>query len=1222
MTGKAHAVREIGEQFTDGTNAVINGVLAHLRDNNAKEILGSGLSPLIGRGSLKAIVTFALYADVLRMVHDVLTADGEISEEEVRASLGLLKVVAAGYAKVRKDYAAYATLAADAVRTFLSQYRVDRGPFGHANEATRWAGVALCRNVSEQCDDSGPLRELGTSLLAWAELLMGSDGADGRERKAVDAIRELVLESDSPAGTTGAACKWFVDSGLTMFRLSSGLVEITVQPLFGNIGITKVESDASQINSGCPEGFQPMDADDARKVLQSLGQAIEAALKSGELTLEFPDWPGSSGSVSGSADDDEHDDASDDDGGDDDEDIHPHFESEDWSLPTSGNVPWSEVVEYAGTPRELSLLTVEEWRQAATESRVVSILHDGDGSGCIGLVGHAIVGRQGNYCRVVFDQPISPNITLIDVDVSDIDCDFERALEEADEQGKRLLDACREGDIGAAKEAIRLGANLEYEGFDDEPRVQPLVAAIQSGATEIVRLLLGSGFKPASVDHAWILAASIGREDIAGLLAKAGFEVSPGAALLHACRIGRSDVIQHLAESVDLNQSHVGGDPWLDGTALVIAARHGQHDAVSTLLSLGAAAGSVDDNGITPWVAAAASGNVEIASGLLEAGAKNDIDHALATACSWGNVRAIRTLLAQGANPKAQVAGRRGEINPLLACMNNSTWLDDEGNELGFNEADHRRSEAVDALCSIGADPSAVSTDGEHPLHAAVRMMCRGAIPVLLKYGADVDARDSDGDTPLIKAIESGKTVEMWRLLRAGANPNCVDKKGNPAVFAMFREYGAFSVALMKTLLAFGVDLDVKNAKGGSLRKRCQRAVDNADAEGGSAESAQEVLDLLEDADSRAHFHNLMRRPVASVDDLVALCNCVTEMFDDASELPTIIDDFIKTNGAAAALGLAEMCRVEDWRVREQAVRAIERHVGEKVSLASVLESLVLCSFDNDSDVRNAADRFFLEHANQTVPLVLRSFVENPVAAGLAGNLLGLFESQRPNIIAAIGKNLSPNPRSLTGVDRIAEGRKLSVKATLEAKQDPEQAIKDASLAVTLEPSLELGPWVALAALKSQRGDDSLQNAIDLYSQAKEANCWADERDFYDQAIAADPAFVWPYNNIAWHLATAADPAERSGAEAVRFATAACEIDVYHYWGLLDTLAAAHAENGDYSKAAEFASKALAGCPEDTAELESLLKRYQSGQSYPYSEQQEGEEDEDAESDWDAGNDD
>jgi len=65
MTGKAEPVRAVSQQFKDRTNAVIEGIIAHLRDDNAKEILGPDLSHMIGRGSLKSIATFALYVDVL-----------------------------------------------------------------------------------------------------------------------------------------------------------------------------------------------------------------------------------------------------------------------------------------------------------------------------------------------------------------------------------------------------------------------------------------------------------------------------------------------------------------------------------------------------------------------------------------------------------------------------------------------------------------------------------------------------------------------------------------------------------------------------------------------------------------------------------------------------------------------------------------------------------------------------------------------------------------------------------------------------------------------------------------------------------------------------------------------------------------------------------------------------------------------------------------------------
>jgi ankyrin repeat protein/tetratricopeptide (TPR) repeat protein len=194
MTGKADAVRAVSQQFKDRTNAVIDGVMAHLRDDNAKEILGTGLSPLIGRGPLKSIVTFALYADVLRMVRDMVMADGEISDEEVQESLGLLSVLAAGFAKVRsKDYASFASLSTHTARAFLSQYGSDKGLFGYENAATQWAGVKACRNVREHCTDSAPLEQLGQTLVDWAQQLIAADGVQPAEQATLDQLKAMCL---------------------------------------------------------------------------------------------------------------------------------------------------------------------------------------------------------------------------------------------------------------------------------------------------------------------------------------------------------------------------------------------------------------------------------------------------------------------------------------------------------------------------------------------------------------------------------------------------------------------------------------------------------------------------------------------------------------------------------------------------------------------------------------------------------------------------------------------------------------------------------------------------------------------------------------------------------------------------------------------------------------------------------------------------------------------
>lgn len=156
MTAKACTIRVVSQQFKDRTNTVIKGVMAHLRDDNAEEILGPGMSSLIGRHSLESIVTFALYADVLRMVYDVLAEYEEIGDEDLQESLVLLSMIAAGFAKVPKDYASSTQLTFEAGRHFLSQYESDAGLFGYANEATGWAGTGLCRNIDLQFGEPGP----------------------------------------------------------------------------------------------------------------------------------------------------------------------------------------------------------------------------------------------------------------------------------------------------------------------------------------------------------------------------------------------------------------------------------------------------------------------------------------------------------------------------------------------------------------------------------------------------------------------------------------------------------------------------------------------------------------------------------------------------------------------------------------------------------------------------------------------------------------------------------------------------------------------------------------------------------------------------------------------------------------------------------------------------------------------------------------------------------
>lgn len=204
MTGKADAVRAVGQQFKARTNAVVDRIMAHLSDNNAAEILGPGLSPLIGHGPLKSIVAFSLCADVLRMVQDMVMADGEISDEEIQESLGSLSALADGFAKVRgKDYASASALTVRDARGFLSRYTADQGLFGFANESTKWAGVRLCLNVQSCCGDATPLETFGAALLDWATVIAASDTLAESDHRAIESLRSVLKQQVSVARTSG-----------------------------------------------------------------------------------------------------------------------------------------------------------------------------------------------------------------------------------------------------------------------------------------------------------------------------------------------------------------------------------------------------------------------------------------------------------------------------------------------------------------------------------------------------------------------------------------------------------------------------------------------------------------------------------------------------------------------------------------------------------------------------------------------------------------------------------------------------------------------------------------------------------------------------------------------------------------------------------------------------------------------------------------------------------
>jgi tetratricopeptide (TPR) repeat protein len=93
------------------------------------------------------------------------------------------------------------------------------------------------------------------------------------------------------------------------------------------------------------------------------------------------------------------------------------------------------------------------------------------------------------------------------------------------------------------------------------------------------------------------------------------------------------------------------------------------------------------------------------------------------------------------------------------------------------------------------------------------------------------------------------------------------------------------------------------------------------------------------------------------------------------------------------------------------------------------------------------------------------------------------------------------------------------------------------------------------------------------------------------------PNWVEALNNLAWHLATQPNRDLRNGAEALELSQRAADLTKHQDPEVLDTLAAAYAEVGQYRAAAETVRKALAlaqasGQSNLLAGLQEQLSRY------------------------------
>ncbi len=216
------------------------------------------------------------------------------------------------------------------------------------------------------------------------------------------------------------------------------------------------------------------------------------------------------------------------------------------------------------------------------------------------------------------------------------------------------------------------------------------------------------------------------------------------------------------------------------------------------------------------------------------------------------------------------------------------------------------------------------------------------------------------------------------------------------------------------------------------------------------------------------------------------------------------------------------------------------------------------------------------------------SLRKNPRNAGALNNrgqasyLKGDYRAAIQDFSAAITidpKNfLTLNNRALAHIELEDYNLALTdLQAALKLVPEYPEALNNRGIVHQKMQKLDLAIADFTAALKiDPRYIDALGNRAYTWQLKKEyPKAVAD----LEAAMKISPNTYEAINDLAWLLSTANDPGVRSASRSLELATRACEISEYKQWNTLDTLAAAHAENNQFDKAAEWLATAIANAP-------------------------------------------
>jgi len=874
-----------------------------------------------------------------------------------------------------------------------------------------------------------------------------------------------------------------------------------------------------------------------------------------------------------------------------------------------GDVEWKAVVEAYGQPIESSIVTDSEWNAAKRDGKVVSIVFDESGVAYTGFPGLLL---ESVMCRVVFPCPIPQGIVLTSVALDDINWDFSKAAQDASRATELLISASRTGNLEQLQFAIESGADVNHIDETSEPSSSPIQLATSCGHIGCVEALFAANAEVSS--DIWRLAILNGHSNIADLLEHRGVLPAAEHALIQAAHDGNvTALLLLITRRADLNKSSSLRSPYqIEGTPLTVAILSGHRDAVDLLLTKGADRHAVDHRGITPWIAAASTGQSDLCSVFAIKSEAADVQIAFVLAAKLGNATAIRALSKLGADASKQAMICRENMSPLFAVFESheiGRYASHANDTEDSDAIEALRYEVMDALLSLGADPNVRNGKNCPLLLRAAKCGKSNVITLLIEHGADVDITDLDGTTALISAVEWGRDECVRPLLLAGADPNIGNEKGQVAMMKFF-DYDSSTrfvppnPQVAKWLIAFGADPQATNKAGKTIRSYAKRALRKAkvSSDDDFAENCQSILEILNNEDSLTSYAGVMAMKPTTVDEAFRRANCAFAWLQDAEVTVHELAQAVQLNSGALGRVIAGLA-ADDWEMRYVAALACA-----KIAAASedAIPHLIRRLDDDDSDVRIAAAQALERIGECGVSQLMESIISSasPLAACLASLVIVRIDSRHlAPVTETLAARLPADEDSLEGKPAFEAAKIHGVLGDLHLScVNYAAAVAEYQSAIRLNPSLQVGRWSDFAQVNAALGDASFANAISHYSEGQELSFTGDyvaAKEAYQRAIDASSEFPWGYNNLAWQMATCVDPDHRDGGTAVTLAERASELTGNRYHGILDTLAAAYAEVGNFTRAAAIQEATVRVAPDHALEeYQYNLKRYRSGQAW------------------------